>query len=371
MRVLVFGGSFDPPHVGHTALLKAAIKAIKPDEVLIVPAFQAPLKGTPSASPADRAALAKAAFGKRGTIDRSEMRAKRKVYTVDTLTRLKKKRPEAELHFVVGSDSAAAFARWKDPAKLKKLATWWTGRRPGAPKPPPFFKLVPGQMPDASSTEARRRLALGEDAGALLPPEVEDLIRRKGLYGVKTLARLSRSLKEARFEHTLCVARLADELAARHGLDRERARLAGLLHDCGRALRASEMPAYARRRGLKVPGLRGILANNPTLLHAFIGEDKARREHGVVDPEVLAAIRSHTLGRPGMGPLERVLYVADFSSEDRGYREAKTVRALARRDLERAFRETVAYKRFFVRKDGAWAHPLTDLLWNSLKKASR
>lgn len=371
MKTLVFGGSFDPPHKGHSALLKAAIKRIRPDQVVIVPAFQAPLKGTPSASAAERLALAKLAFGKRGTIDACEVRAGRKVYTVETLARIKKKDPRGELHFVVGSDSAESFSRWKDPARLRALASWWTARRPGGHKPPACFHLVTGKMPDASSTEARRRLALGEPVGELLAPKVEAFIRRKGLYGTKTLAKLSRSLKPGRFEHTLCVARLADELAARHGLDRERARLAGLLHDCGRALRADELPAYARRRRLKIPGRAGILAHNPTLLHAFVGEDKARREFGVADAQVLASIRNHTLGRPGMSPLERALYVADFSSEDRGYREARQVRALARRDLAAAFRKTVAFKRHFVRKDGAWAHPLTDLLWNSLKKASR
>ncbi len=367
MRVLVFGGSFDPPHKGHTALLKTAIKATRPNKVIVVPAFQAPLKGTHSASAADRLALAKLAFGDRATIDAVEFRSRRRVYTVETLSRLKKKFPSAELCFAVGSDSAAQFYKWRNPARLRALATWWTARRPVGAKPPDFFHRLPGKMPDASSTEARRRLALGEPVSDLLSPRIEGFIRRRGLYGTRTLARLSRSLKESRFEHTVCVARLADELAARHALDRERARLAGLLHDCGRALRVDAMPAYARRRRLKIPNFSGIVANNPILLHAFVGEDVARRVYGVRDPEVLAAIRNHTLGRPGMGPLERALYVADFSSEDRGYREAKRVRRLARRDLSAAFRETVAFKRHFVREDGAWAHPLTDLLWKSLR----
>ncbi len=141
MRILVYGGSFDPPHRGHAALLTAAAKRLRPDRILVVPAFHAPLKDeAPAASAEERLALVRlgvlgrlpARWKERALVDPSEARGGKVAYTVETLRRLHEEYPAAALHFVCGSDAAAAFPKWKEPARLRKLATWWTGARPGA-----------------------------------------------------------------------------------------------------------------------------------------------------------------------------------------------------------------------------------------------
>src|SRR3569832_2233312 len=146
MRILIFGGSFDPPHRGHAALLAAAAKAVRPDRILVVPAFHAPLKdAAPSVPAEERLTLARlgviaplpARWRASAFIDPAEARGGKRAYTVETLRRLGEEYPRAELHFVCGQDAAASFPRWKDPARLKRLAAWWYGARRGARGEPP------------------------------------------------------------------------------------------------------------------------------------------------------------------------------------------------------------------------------------------
>jgi nicotinate-nucleotide adenylyltransferase len=376
MRVLVFGGSFDPPHRGHAALLTAAAARVEPDRILVVPAFHAPLKDeAPAASAEERLALVRlglisqlpARWRKRALLDASEARGGRLAFTVETLTRLREEYPAAELHFVCGQDAAASFPKWRDPARLRRLATWWYGARPAAAeKPPAFFRRLPGSFPDISSTELRVALALGQDCSRDIRPGELARIEARGAYGTGLLKRLKTTLKPGRYEHTLNVAALADALARRHGEDAPKARLAGLLHDAGRRFPPPLMAEYALKRRLRVPERELTAALEPMLLHAHISEDLARREFGVADEAVLSAIRKHTLGDPRMSPLDKVLYVADACSADRRHPGAAKTRALAFDDLDAAFERCLADKLHHAIARRAWLHPLTIELWNIL-----
>lgn len=377
MRILIFGGSFDPPHRGHGALLLSAAKKINPRRILIIPSYHAPLKGLPSASAQDRLRMVELGLLKRlpkrwrkiARIDAQELRSRRTVYTVDTLKRLAKRHPGAELHFVVGADSAASFGSWKNTSALKTLCAWWTGPRPKvAAKIPPHFKRLKDPMPDISSTEIRSRLALGGDVSLSLSAPVLRYIHKRKLYGLTILSKLQKSLKPGRYEHTLAVAGLAERLALRWNLDAGKARLAGLLHDCGRAMSVSQMPRYALKRGLKAPLRSQIIARNPLLLHAYIGKDIARRRFKVRDPEILSAIQKHTLGGRRMAALDRLIYVADAASPDRVHPAAAKARALAFKNLDSAFALCAFTKIKRIESSDGWRHPLTLELWNALKK---
>lgn len=375
MRMLIFGGSFDPPHRGHEALLKAACTRLRPARVLIVPAWHAPLKAAPNAPAAQRLALLREGLLKRlprglrrrTRIDPAELKSRRRVYTVETLQRLKRRHPKAELHFLTGSDSAASFERWKDPKTLRALAGWWTGLRPGSQAGvPKFFGRLPGRFPDVSSTEIRRKLALGDKPYGLTPSVLKRIYKR-GLYGTRVVRVLHERLSSFRFTHTLAVARLSEALAKRWGENTEKARLAGLLHDCGRMVALPNMAEYARKKRLPMPSAKGAERHAPLLFHAHISSDLARREFGVEDPEVLSAVRKHTLGDRRMSRLDRVLYVADACSEDRDYPGAAALRRAAFQDLDAAFRRCVSSKIAHALSRGGWLHPTTVSLWNSLQ----
>lgn len=377
MRILIFGGSFDPPHQGHSALLLSAAKKIKPHRIIIVPSYHAPLKDLPAASAGDRLKMTELGLLKRlpkrwrriSRIDKRELNSRRTVYTVDTLKRLARRHAGAELHFVVGADSAASFGTWKNTPALKTLCAWWIGPRPKITAPiPPHFRRLPDPMPDISSTEIRSRLALDADASPFLSAPVLAYIHKRKLYGLEVLSKLEKSLKPGRYDHTLAVAGLAEQLARRWGLNPNKARLTGLLHDCGRAIRVDHMPRYALKHRLKAPLRSDIIAHNPLLLHAYIGEDIARRRFKIKDPEILSAIASHTLGRRVMTALDRLIYVADAASPDRRHPAAAKARALAFKNLDSAFALCAFTKIKRIESSDGWRHPLTLEIWNALKK---
>jgi nicotinate-nucleotide adenylyltransferase len=376
VRVLLFGGSFDPPHRGHAALLSAAAERVAPDLILVVPAFKAPLKTGHSAPAEDRLRMVRLGlipslprrWRRRTRVEAGELISRRRVYTRETLTRLKAAHPDWELHFVVGSDAAASWARWRCPRRLKGLCRWWSAVRPGAGRRgiPAHFTVIRRAMPTVSSTELRADLAAGLDCSDRLHPAAAACIARRGLYGTGLTAALRAGLKPGRFAHTLAVRRLAEALARRWGEDPRRASLAALLHDCGRLVRKRRQARYARAHRLRVPLLEEVARREPGLLHAYAGEDLARRRFACADPSVLAAVRNHTLGAPGMSRLERLLYVADALSEDRDHPGTGALRRLAFRDLDAAFTACLSAKLRCALERGGWLHPLSVSLWNSL-----
>jgi len=376
VKVLLFGGSFDPPHLGHAALLKAAAGRLKPDRIFIIPAFQAPFKNTPRASAADRVRLIKKglmpflprSWRRICRIEEYELRSRRRVYTIETVSKIRAKHPDWKLHFVVGSDAAAAWRTWRSPRKLIRLCRWWTALRPEIPagRIPSHFQVLRRSIPAVSSTQLRRDLAAGRDTARRIHPRAAAYISRRGLYGTDIINALQKGLKGGRFAHTLAVRDLADALARRWGEDPGRACLAALLHDCGRIIPKSRQPAYVRTRGIAVPRRQDVIRHQPGLLHAYVGADLARRCFGCLDDGVLRAVERHTLAARRMSRLDTILYVADAASEDREHPEAPSLRRLAFKNLDAAFAACLAAKLRHAIGRGGWLHPLSLSLWNAL-----
>ena len=145
-------------------------------------------------------------------------------------------------------------------------------------------------------------------------------------------------LSAKRYGHTLRVAETAEKLARLHGLDPGRARLAALLHDAARERSSGEFLDLARTWNLPFGEPE---RENPKLLHGPVAAEMARRDLGVGDEEVLDAVREHTTGRPGMGPLSLVLFVADKIEPARDYPSVGRLRLLAREDLRGAAAESL------------------------------
>src|SRR5829696_6188481 len=150
---------------------------------------------------------------------------------------------------------------------------------------------------------------------------------------------LARSrLSEKRYGHTLRVADTTEDLARVHGIDTDRARLAALLHDAARETRPDEFLRLADQWELPIGEPE---RQSPKLLHGPVAAKLARRELGVDDEEVLAAIRVHTIGAAEMGPLALALYVADKTEPARDYPSVGKIRDLASSDLREAAAESL------------------------------
>ncbi len=165
---------------------------------------------------------------------------------------------------------------------------------------------------------------------------MEDRKKTDALQAADVLARTRLSAR--RYGHTLRVADTAEDLARVHGVDPARARLAALLHDTGREIKSGEFLRLAEGWDLPVGEPE---RESPKLLHGPVAAELARRSVGVEDEEVLEAIRAHTTGSPGMGPLSLVLYVADKIEPARDYPSVERLRRLAREDLRGAAAESL------------------------------
>ncbi|MDD6327903.1 MAG: bis(5'-nucleosyl)-tetraphosphatase (symmetrical) YqeK, partial [Lachnospiraceae bacterium] len=130
----------------------------------------------------------------------------------------------------------------------------------------------------------------------------------------KMMERLKTNIKAKRFEHSLGVEYTAACLAYVHGADVEKARIAGLLHDCAKGIPTKEKLEKALKHGLPVNSFE---KNNPDLLHAKLGAYYARYKYEIKDIDILNAITYHTTGRPDMSLLEKIIYVADYIEPNR------------------------------------------------------
>ena len=358
--IIIYGGSFDPPHKGHTALLCAALKEIKPRLAYVVPAFQSPFKAAAPVSFLNRFNMLKLALGavrliRAIRVSRFEGQKKRVTYTFETIKHFRRLHPGAKIYFLLGSDCLAGFGRWKNRRGILKNAVLLVGVRRGFPfknysaapattasegnlfasavwRAP--LRRLKGVFPEISSTSLRAGLLTGGDSRFIAVP-VKRYIRQKGLYFSKERRLLKQLLTPARYVHSLSVARLAAELAALHGENPQKAALAGLLHDAARDFGEVRLVRYAVSKRLKIPRFTRTAA--PILLHSYASAEVARGRFSVRDKTVLRAIALHTLGAARMDTLSKIIYVADLASEDRKFSRAKKIARLARRDLDAAF----------------------------------
>jgi nicotinate-nucleotide adenylyltransferase len=198
MRVALFGGSFDPPHHGHTAIATAAADIFDLDKVFFAPVGRQPLKpeGAP-ASFADRLAMVELACRVDPRFDVSDLDAPRSDgspnYTVQTLTTLHEAVPDARLFNLVGADSFLNLPRWHEPERLLELAEWIVVSRPGFPLANlSALGLTPQQRgrvhllqtvhEDVAATHLRERLEGGDPCTDVLDPAVSAYIQAHHLY---------------------------------------------------------------------------------------------------------------------------------------------------------------------------------------------
>jgi nicotinate-nucleotide adenylyltransferase len=181
-RVGVFGGTFDPVHVGHLAIANAALEELGLDHVYFVPARRSPLKeGGPIAGAEDRVAMLTAAIAgePRFRVSPLELDRKGPSFTVDTLEAL---RGEGELFLILGSDAYADFDRWREPGRIRGLATIVLAARPGAPNAPQGVPMLDSPLMDISSRELRARAARGRSLRYLVPEAALRYIEEHRLY---------------------------------------------------------------------------------------------------------------------------------------------------------------------------------------------
>ena len=201
MKLGIFGGSFDPVHLGHLLVAQAAIEELGLDRLFFIPAAQSPFKpeNQPAPAPARLQLLRLALAGKMNCeIDDQEIRRGGVSYSIETVRDYVKRFPRAELFYLIGADNAAKLNEWRDAAELAKLtefvalsrSVWSSGFSRSEPPeggtpnfPTPFRgRTLKGFPLAVSSSEIRTRVKAGLPIESLVPPAVAEAIRAAALY---------------------------------------------------------------------------------------------------------------------------------------------------------------------------------------------
>lgn len=196
-RVAIFGGTFDPVHIGHLAIAEDARVALNVDRVIFVPAAQQPFKvGMRTAAAPDRLAMIRLAIQDNPAFEVSDLEIERggTSYTVDTLDALTGRDPDGEYMLIVGADAALGIPRWHEPERVIRLARFAVVQRPGVvfdlatltaalPSIAGRLVMIEGPAFDISASEIRERIRAHRPIRYHVPPSVWAYLREHPVYG--------------------------------------------------------------------------------------------------------------------------------------------------------------------------------------------
>lgn len=188
VRLGILGGTFDPPHLGHLLAAVDAVERLTLDRLVLVPAAVQPLKTTSTTAPAEhRLAMTRLLVedDARFDVDAMEIDRPGLSFSVDTLDAFAERFPSADRFFLVGQDVLRTFDRWREPDRVRALATLAVLTRedqnPAIPLPAGAVAVASRRI-DVSSTEIRARVAAGRSLKGFVPEPVAAYIAAHGLY---------------------------------------------------------------------------------------------------------------------------------------------------------------------------------------------
>ena len=378
-RIGIYGGTFNPPHMGHMLAARQAVRLLRLDRLLLIPDRIAPHKVLPegSASPEERMQMLQlAAAGiEKAEVSDIELRREGTSFTYLTILELKQLYPEAELVLIMGTDMFLSFDKWRetkiitDHAALGVLYRGEKGEKAAIDAKKAEMEangvkveLIENEVTAISSTDLRRMLIFG-CAEPFLPEGVGAYIREKGLYGTgRDYRNLSEEeleqvvvslLKPNRVAHVLGCRDMAVELAKRWGADVTDAARAGLLHDITKAIDGPLQLTLCSEYGTM---LNDFSRRYPKTLHALTGSLVADRIFGEKEA-VVNAIRHHTTGKAHMSLLEKIIYIADYVEPNRTIAGVDQLRHLAFTDLDAALKEGLQMTVSYLNEQGSEVSP--------------
>ena len=404
MRIGIYGGSFDPVHNGHIAMINSALKSGFIDLVIVIPSVRNNFKLYANKLPPpyrlymmketieglgiDECFASDIEYGIEGVSYTAVVLEK---LTSDEFIRdflisngIKKKKAEAhhEFFWIMGSDTLGTFETWYKPGEILKYVTLLAAVRPGDntdvdKAADSIKKNLGGKVEifrldgiDCSSSEITTTGDFSK-----VPEPAREFIKRHALYTENTkLLGVSEEAKKQFYEcsvwmykylgakrllHTLNVGYLSAHLADVFGCDKDKALIAGALHDCAKELPLEKQLELAKKYS-------GDLFTEKKLLHSPAGATFAKEDFGIEDKEILDAICYHTTGRGDMNTLEKIVYLADKIEPSRNYTDLTPIREAAEKDLDSAMRMTAAAVRDKFVSQGRDIHPLTKQMMKDL-----
>ena len=361
MRFGIFGGTFNPIHNGHVELAKAFMKALSLDQLIIIPTYNPPHKEAPELIDGQhRINMCNIAISDISGLSVSDMEIVRggRSFTVDTVNEYKKANSDAEIFLIIGADMFTTMHKWWRFGVLKDLCTFCAAPRHQGEyeellKYSIFLKedfeaksqVFDFPVFDISSTEIREKIGNGEDISMLVPFGVKKYIYENGLYMDLTLLENYRTmlkgrLTEERYNHCLGVEKEAVKLALHYNADPMKARIAGLLHDITKDTSKENQLQICAKYGIM---LDNVELGTVKLWHAITGAAVLENEIGIKDKDIINAVRYHTTARANMSLLEKIIYIADFISEDRTFSGVEQLRETAYSGIDEVMKQALDF----------------------------
>lgn len=364
-KTIVFGGSFDPVHVEHTNILKAAVRELCADKVIVVPTKNPPHKSASKTPFSDRAEMARIAFSKVSAnviVDDIENRNDGVNYSSDNLPALEKK--YGKFVYVIGGDSLLALESWHEPEfivrnfeiavfdregyqsakdKAAELNEKWNGK----------IRILEYVGKEVDSHTIRDRLMLKADVSGL-DENVGRYIKSRNLYSefFPYVDKAATYLDAKRLVHSKNTALVALSLNRNFcpKIDEDKVLLAGLLHDVGKMYDKTELPKNIKN------AIPSDSIGTP-VQHQFVSAEIVKNDFHISDEDVLNAIRFHTTGRENMSQFEKLIYVSDLISYERNFQGVESLRKAVYNDFEKGFITCLTYSRDYVVETGRAVYP--------------
>lgn len=373
MKVAIFGGSFNPIHNEHINIVKAAMKCLSLDKVIVMPSNITPSKsGRTFASAADRLNMCRLAFDDipETVVSDFEIEEDGISYSYLTCRKFKEKYPADERYFIIGGDMLENFKNWRNPDEILKCVTLAVcAREDGGrlKKAENEFiarfgkqvKIIDYVGGNVSSTRIRVLAALGESLEGFVCPEVERYITEKTLYYIDGAKEVKKSLSAHRWKHTVGVAVMAAENCTRYSVPEKDAVTAALFHDCGKEL-SKVSPLIS---GCNIP--KDV---PPPVVHQFTGAYLAEHNYGIKDKNILNAIKYHCSGRENMTPLEKLIYLSDMLEEGRDYDGVQELRNIFKKDKDEALYYALKSQLNYLNLSGFPVYGLTQKAYDYLEE---
>ena len=387
-RIGIYGGTFNPPHIGHLEAAKQAVKSLGLSKLLLIPAYAPPHKAVlPEHSPTAQQRLEMLRIAAAGcpelSVSDMELRREGVSYSCETVEAVKGQFPGAELVLLMGTDMFLTFDTWMHPEEIVKNASLGVFYRGDKGEQPAIAKkkaemeargvtvyLVRNEVIPISSTQMRRLLAF-RCAGRFLPEGVLDYIRENRLYDTRAAWKnlpmealepiVISLLNPNRVRHVLGCRDTAVALAKRWSADVNDAARAGILHDITKAidgpLQLTLCDAYGKL-------LDDFSKRYPRTLHALTGSMVAQRIFGE-NENVVSAIEFHTTGKANMTLLQKIIYVADYMEPNRDFPGVEQLRELAFTDIDAALKLGLEMTLEHLNEQGAEVSPASQnaLAW--------
>jgi nicotinate-nucleotide adenylyltransferase len=376
VKIGIYGGTFNPPHLGHVNGALTAAKKCKLDKLLIIPTSVPPHKEAAKlmASPDDRLRMCSLAMEDIPCAEVSDIEIKRggKSFTVDTVSEILQLYPDSELYLFMGTDMATTFEKWRSYREIMEKCTLCAfsrhdGDRKEIEKSFSSYeekygaktKILDTDIVDISSTSLRE-LFSKRDGNKYLPENVYSYIIEKRLYDAKPNFEWLREkaysmLKPKRIPHVKGCEGEAARLAERWGDDIDDAREAAILHDITKKEDLAGQLILCSKYDIIVDNAE---KESSALLHSKTGAAIAKYVFGCSE-RVVSAIKWHTTGRANMTLLEKIIYLADFIEPTRSFEGLDEVRKLAYIDLDRAMEKAYCLSLQDMKERGIEPHKNT------------